>query len=133
MSRIPVVAAVLYRDGKIYATQRGYGPQKDGWEFPGGKVEIGETPEEAIIREIREELGVEIIPLEKLAEVDQDYPNISIHLVCFWSRILEGEPTLTEHEAAKWIGLSELENVEWLPADRMVIEAVRDKMQNNKN
>ena len=121
MDRIDVVAAVIKKDGRIFATQRGYGAQKDGWEFPGGKVEKGEDPRDALVREIREELEVEILPLEEICTVEYDYPNISIRLICFWAELVEGSPVLLEHEAAKWLEPDEIESLEWLPADRKIL------------
>lgn len=130
MKKIPVVAAVIRREGKIFATQRGYGPQKDGWEFPGGKVEIGEDPREALVREIREELRVDILPGTEIGVVEHEYPNISIRMQCFWAEIREGSPVLTEHENAKWISADELEQVDWLPADRKILPKIKEGMQN---
>ena len=121
MDRIDVVAAVIKKDGRIFATQRGYGAQKDGWEFPGGKVEKGEDPRDALVREIREELEVEILPLEEICTVEYDYPNISIRLICFWAELVEGSPVLLEHEAAKWLEPDEIDSLEWLPADRKIL------------
>ncbi|MBR2999940.1 MAG: (deoxy)nucleoside triphosphate pyrophosphohydrolase [Oscillospiraceae bacterium] len=130
MKKIPVVAAVIRREGKILATQRGYGPQKDGWEFPGGKVESGEDPREALVREIREELRVDIVPGVEIGVVEHEYPNISIRMQCFWAEIREGSPVLTEHENAKWISADELEQVDWLPADRKILPIIKEGMQN---
>ena len=119
--QIRVVAAVIRRDDKIFATQRGYGDYKDWWEFPGGKIETGETPEEALVREIREELNIGITVEELLTSVEYDYPEFHLSMDCFWCRIEEGEPVLLEHEAARWLSLSELRQVNWLPADIKVI------------
>ena len=130
MKKIPVVAAVIRREGKILATQRGYGPQKDGWEFPGGKVESGEDPREARVREIREELRVDIVPGAEIGVVEHEYPNISIRMQCFWAEIREGSPVLTEHENTKWISSDELEQVDWLPADRKILPRIKEGMQN---
>ena len=130
MKKIPVVAAVIRREGKILATQRGYGPQKDGWEFPGGKVESGEDPREALVREIREELRVDIVLGVEIGVVEHEYPNISIRMQCFWAEIREGSPVLTEHENAKWISADELEQVDWLPADRKILPKIKEGMQN---
>ena len=130
MKKIPVVAAVIRREGKILATQRGYGPQKDGWEFPGGKVESGEDPREALVREIRKELRVDILPEAEIGVVEHEYPNISIRMQCFWAEIREGSPVLTEHENAKWISADELEQVDWLPADRKILPIIKEGMQN---
>ena len=130
MKKIPVVAAVIRREGKILATQRGYGPQKDGWESPGGKGESGEDPREALVREIREELRVDIVPGAEIGVVEHEYPNISIRMQCFWAEIWEGSPVLTEHENAKWISADELEQVDWLPADRKILPKIKEGMQN---
>lgn len=127
MKRIEVVGAVIKKDGKIFATQRGYGDQKDGWEFPGGKVEPGEDPGDALVREIREELEAEILPLDEICTVDHDYPNISIRLTCFWAELKEGDPVLLEHEAARWLSLEEIDAVEWLPADREVVRKIKEQ------
>ncbi len=122
---VKVVAAIIKRGDMIYATQRGYGDYKDGWEFPGGKVEPHETPEQAIIREIREELLTDIKVGEKLITVEHDYPGFHLSMDCFWAELVDGEdPTLTEHEAARWLSKDELNEVNWLPADIKVVEAI---------
>ena len=128
MKRIDVVAAVIKRDKKIFATQRGYGEQKDGWEFPGGKVEEGEDFREALKREIREELKVEISPENEICSVEYDYPNISIRMTCYWAALVEGSPVLLEHEAARWLSEDEIETVDWLPADRLVLPFLTDQI-----
>lgn len=125
MGRIDVVAAVIRKDGMFFATQRGYGEQKDGWEFPGGKVESGEDFREALVREIREELSVEILPGDEICAVEYDYPNISIRMTCYLAELTEGSPILLEHEAAKWLSADEIEAVDWLPADRLVLPFLR--------
>ena len=122
MKRIEVVAAIIHHEGKILATQRGYGEFKDGWEFPGGKVEPGETPQQAIVREIREELEVTIRPERLVTTVECDYPKFHLTMHCFLASVTEGSITLLEHEAAKWLGKDELDTVAWLPAD---VEAVQ--------
>lgn len=122
MKRIEVVAAIIHHEGKILATQRGYGEFKDGWEFPGGKVEPGETPRQAIVREIREELEVTIRPERLVTTVECDYPKFHLTMHCFLASVTEGSITLLEHEAAKWLGKDELDTVAWLPAD---VEAVQ--------
>lgn len=122
MKQIEVVAAIILKDGRIFATQRGYGEWKDWWEFPGGKMEAGETPEEALKREIREELSTEIIVDELLCTVEYDYPKFHITLHCFLCSLLSDGMQLNEHEAAKWLGKDELDSVKWLPADLEVIE-----------
>ena len=123
---INVAAAVILQDDKILATQRGYGNYKDWWEFPGGKIEDGETPEEALIREIREELDVRITIGSYLEKVEYDYPEFHLSMVCYWCRIREGHLKLLEHEAARWLSLSELGQVNWLPADVLVVERIHD-------
>ncbi len=122
--QIKVVAAIIRRDDKVFATQRGYGNYKDWWEFPGGKTEPGETPEEALIREIKEELDTRIAVEEFLTTVEYDYPEFHLSMDCFWCRIEEGEPVLLEHEAARWLPLSELWQVKWLPADVLVVQEI---------
>ena len=104
MKTIHVVAAIIKRDGKIFATQRGYGDFKDGWEFPGGKVEPGETPEEALVREIKEELSADITVGDHLMTVETDYSDFHLSMACYWAELKEGsEMILLEHEAAKWL------------------------------
>ncbi len=125
MKQIEVVAAIILKDGRIFATQRGYGEWKDWWEFPGGKMEAGETPEEALKREIREELSTEIIVDELLCTVEYDYPKFHITLHCFLCSLLTDGMQLNEHEAAKWLGKDELDSVKWLPADLEVIEKIK--------
>ena len=122
---IRVVAAVIRDGDRIYATQRGYGEYKDGWEFPGGKIEPGETPEEALVREIREELAVTIEVGEKISTIEYDYPKFHLSMDCFWCRIVDGEIHLQEHEAARWLTKEDLAAVDWLPADRRLIAEMR--------
>ena len=126
MKTIHVVAAVI-RDGegRIFATQRGYGPYKDGWEFPGGKIEPGETPEEALKREIREELDAEIEVGEPAGRIEYDYPEFHLSMDCFFCVLLSGTPILKEHEAAKWLSREGLDSVAWLPADMSLIERLK--------
>lgn len=121
---IRVVAAVIREDGRVFATQRGYGNYKDWWEFPGGKIEPGETPEAAVVREIQEELGMKVAVDRFLTTVEYDYPEFHLSMDCFFCHIEEGELTLLEHEAAKWLPLGNLRQVNWLPADILVIEAI---------
>ena len=119
------VAAAVIRDGdKVFATQRGYGSYKDWWEFPGGKTEQGETSKEALIREIREELNTEIAVDGFLTTVEYDYPEFHLSMDCFRCHIKEGKLTLLEHEAAKWLPLNDLRQVNWLPADLLVVEKI---------
>ncbi len=124
MKTINVVAAVIRHGNKIFATQRGYGEFKDGWEFPGGKVEPGETPEEALVREIREELDTDIAVGERIARIEYDYPAFHLSMDCFWAEVLSGDLVLREHEAAKWLTGEELYSVDWLPADLELIDII---------
>lgn len=117
MKTVRVVAAIIIENDKVFATQRGYGEFKDGWEFPGGKIEPGETPEEAIVREIKEELDTEVEVIELLDTVEYDYPNFHLSMGCFICKIKSGDLVLKEHEAAKWLTKGTLGSVEWLPAD----------------
>ena len=124
--RIQVVAAIICKDREIFATQRGYGVYKDWWEFPGGKIETGETPEQALAREIREELAVEITVGDRLTEVEYDYPEFHLSMACYWCSVEKGHLTLLEHEAARWLQLRDLRQVKWLPADIQVLEAIEN-------
>ncbi|MBR5030980.1 MAG: 8-oxo-dGTP diphosphatase MutT [Muribaculaceae bacterium] len=122
---IEVVAAIIRDDkGRIFATQRGYGAMKDGWEFPGGKIEPGETPEQALKREISEELDTEIEVGQLLHIVEWDYPEFHLTMHCYWCRVKSGKLTLKEHEAAKWLSIDKLDTVNWLPADQEVVNEV---------
>lgn len=127
MKTIRVVAAVIHENGKIFATQRGYGAFKGGWEFPGGKVEEGETPEAALKREILEELETEITVGEWIDTIEYDYPEFHLSMDCFWCEIVRGRPVLKEHEAARWLDRESLYSVEWLPADVALIEKIKRK------
>ncbi len=122
MKQIEVVAAIIRKGNQIFATQRGYGDFKDWWEFPGGKMEAGETPEEALKREIREELSTEISVDELLCTVEYDYPKFHLTMHCFLCSLLTDALHLNEHEAAKWLTHEELDSVKWLPADKVVVE-----------
>ena len=122
MKQIEVVAAIIRKGEKIFATQRGYGEWKDWWEFPGGKMEVGETPEEALVREIREELSGEISVDELLCTVEYDYPQFHLTMYCYICSLLTEAIHLNEHEAAKWLEKDELDNFRWLPADLNVIQ-----------
>ncbi len=125
MKQIEVVAAIIRKDDKIFATQRGYGEWKDWWEFPGGKMEAGEIPEEALRREIWEELETRIVVENLVETVEWDYPQFHLSMHCYLCHVESGHLELKEHEAAKWLNKDELENVNWLPADVKVIEKVR--------
>lgn len=124
MKTIRVAAAVLRDGDKIFTTQRGYGEMKGGWEFPGGKIEPGETPEEAVKREIREELDTEIRVGELIDIVEYDYPSFHLSMDCFWCEVVSGHLTLLEAEDAKWLTKEELGSVAWLPADVSLIEKI---------
>ena len=129
MKTINVVAAII-RDGiRVFATQRGYGDYKDGWEFPGGKIEQGETPQEALAREIKEELDTEIVVGDLLTIIEYDYPKFHLSMQCFWCQIVEGTPVLKEHEAAKWLRKEELDTVPWLQADLTIIPTIVEELE----
>lgn len=125
MKTIEVVAAIIRRGDSVFATQRGYGEWKDYWEYPGGKVEPGESPEAALVREIREELDTEISVDSFITTVDYDYPSFHLTMHCYWCSILSGNLELKEHEAAKWLAPDELESVNWLPADLILLPFLR--------
>ena len=133
MKKIRVVAAVMKdKNNKnepiIFATQRGYGEFKGGWEFPGGKIEEGETPQEALKREIKEELDTEISVGDLIDTIEYDYSTFHLSMDCFWCRIVSGDLTLREHEAAKWLTKDNLDSVDWLPADVTLIEKIRGEI-----
>ena len=128
MKSIKVVAAIIEKDGKIFATQRGYGEYKDWWEFPGGKIESGETPEKALMREIKEELDADIAVGTYLLTVEHDYPKFHLSMDCFICTLQDEHIELLEHESAKWLSLDDLWQVEWLPADVQVVEAIEKRM-----
>ncbi len=132
MKTIRVVAAVICDDinkkRKIFATARGYGELKGRWEFPGGKIEEGESPQEALMREIDEELETEISVGALIDTIEYDYPAFHLSMDCFWAEVAEGELVLKEHEAAKWLSREELDSVDWLPADITIIEQIRSEM-----
>ncbi|MBR6831875.1 MAG: 8-oxo-dGTP diphosphatase MutT [Fibrobacter sp.] len=124
MKHIEVVAGIIKDGDKIFATQRGYGEFKDGWEFPGGKMEPGETPQQALARELKEELAIDVNVGNFLCTVDYDYPTFHLTMHCFYCSVIGGELTLLEHEAAKWLKMTELHSVNWLPADVEVVAAL---------
>ena len=128
MKTINVVAAIILKDNKIFATQRGYGEFKGGWEFPGGKVEVGESPENAIVREIKEELDTSIKVNEYFDTVEYDYPAFHLSMKCYLCHIVEGDLVLKEHEAAKWLTRDNLHSVDWLPADHELIPIIENKL-----
>lgn len=127
MKSIRVVAAIIKHENEILATERGYGEFKDWWEFPGGKIEAGETPEEALIREIREELDTDIKIVRPVIDVSYDYDTFHLSMRCFLCTLAGKGLTLLEHEAARWLTAEELDDVRWLPADGAVIDAIRDQ------
>lgn len=127
MKTIRVVAAIIKNNGKIFATQRGYGEFKDGWEFPGGKIEEGEIPEEALAREIKEELDTEISVGKLLTTVEYDYPKFHLSMDCFCCSVVSGKLVLKEHEAARWLLPGELRSVDWLEADAGIIELLEER------
>ncbi len=130
MKIIRVVAAVIRDKDKIFATARGYGEFKGGWEFPGGKIEEGETPQKALVREIKEELEAEIAVGELINTIEYDYPNFHLSMDCFWAEVVSGKLVLKEAEAAKWLSKDELDCVEWLPADVTLVEKIQKALSN---
>lgn len=122
---IEVVAAIIFQDGKLFATQRGYGEWKDWWEFPGGKIEPEETPKEALKREIREELATEIEVGDLLTTVEYEYPQFQLTMHCYLCSIISGQLSLLEHEDARWLAMNELDSVKWLPADVEVVRTLK--------
>lgn len=133
MKVVNVVAAIIAAEDKegrkiVFATQRGYGEFKGGWEFPGGKVEAGETPEQALAREIREELDTEIEVGEYLDTIEYDYPTFHLSMRCYWCTVKSGNLVLKEHEAAKWLAKETLDSVAWLPADITIIDKIHERM-----
>ena len=124
MKQINVVAAVIIRDGKVFATQRGYGEFKDWWEFPGGKIEAGESPQQALVREIREELDATIEVGELLQTVEWDYPTFHLSMRCYLCSVISGSLTLLEHEAAAWLDREHLHSVKWLHADDVILDEI---------
>ena len=128
MKTIHVVAAVICHEGRVFATQRGYGAYRGYWEFPGGKIEPGETPEDALVREIREELAVRIAVDAPACRGEYDYPEFHLSMQCFWCSIVFGQPKLLEHEAARWLGRAQLDSVDWLPADRIILPEIQARL-----
>lgn len=128
MKKIEVAAAIIRKGDMIFATQRGYGEFKDGWEFPGGKLEPGETAEEAIVREIKEELAADIKVGHLFETVEYDYPQFHLTMHCFICELVSDDIVLKEHEDARWLGRSELDTVEWLPADKGLIQNLKKEI-----
>ncbi|SDB45380.1 8-oxo-dGTP diphosphatase [Pseudobutyrivibrio sp. YE44] len=133
MKTVKVVAAVICDSiqdkNKIFATARGYGDFKGGWEFPGGKVEAGETPQEALVREIHEELDTKIKVGKLIDTIEYDYPTFHLSMDCFWSEVMEGHLELKEHEAAKWLTKETIDDVAWLPADITLVDKIKAEMK----
>lgn len=125
MKIIKVVAAIIVQDGKVFATQRGYGEFEDGWEFPGGKMEYGETPQEALKREIKEELDTVVAVSELVDTVEYDYPQFHLSMKCYLCNVVTGTLKLCEHKSARWLGKEELNSVRWLPADIALVERLK--------
>ena len=128
MRHINVVCAVIRDGSKIFTTERGYGDYKDWWEFPGGKIEEGEKPEEALVREIREELAADITVGNYITSVDVTYPEFELTLTAYWATVADGHLTLLEHEAARWLTVDELDDMQWLPADRVIVNLLKIMM-----
>lgn len=126
MKTIQVVAAVIRDENRVFTTQRGYGDLKGGWEFPGGKIEKGETPQQALVREIEEELDTEIKVEEYIDTIEYDYPTFHLSMQCFWCRVVEGHLVLKEAEDAKWVSATDIDSVDWLPADILLINQVKE-------
>ena len=129
MKRIEVVAAIIRKGNCVFATQRGYGDYKDWWEFPGGKIEPGETPEKALIREIKEELSTDISVDEFLHTIDYDYPKFHLTMHCYMCSLLSEALHLNEHEAAKWLNREDIHSVNWLPADEIILPMILDQIK----
>ena len=129
MKRIKVVAAVIKRDDMIFATKRGYGDFKGWWEFPGGKIEEGETPPQALVREIREELTAGIEVGDLIRTIEYDYPDFHLSMDCFWARVVSGQLELKEADDAKWLTLDDIDTVKWLPADRELIKYIKESFE----
>ena len=132
MKTVRVVAAVISSEDKIFATARGYGEFKGQWEFPGGKIELGETPQEALAREIQEEIDVKIEVGDLIDTIEYDYPSVHLSMDCFWCNVIGGEITLKEAEDARWLSENELYSVDWLPADMELVEKIRGILELEK-
>ena len=128
MKEIQVVAAIIIRDGKVFATQRGYGDYKDWWEFPGGKIEEGESPEEALVREIREELRADIRVGGLFETVEYDYPKFHMVMRCYLCEMISEDVVLVEHESAKWLGREDIDSVQWLPSDIEIVKRLKNEI-----
>lgn len=126
MKTVEVVAGAIFKNGKVFATQRGYGEYKDGWEFPGGKIEPLETPEQALLREIKEELGIQIKIDRLIKTVEYDYPNFHIKLHCFKAELIGKDPVLLEHEDSLWVDSTTIDTLNWLPADLEIIPDIKN-------
>ena len=131
MKSIEVVAAIIRKEDKVFATQRGYGEFKDGWEFPGGKIEPGESAKAALAREIKEELNSEIVVERLIRTVDYDYPEFHLTMYCFLCSIESGTLELKEHESSKWLTADTIDSVDWLPADLVVIDDIKEIIKQN--
>ena len=129
MKTVHVAAAVIKSNHKIFATQRGYGEFKGGWEFPGGKIEPGERPEDALKREIREELNTEIEIHNPVGTIEYDYPNFHLTMKCYWCSVVSGTLELLEYEAARWLNKGELYDIPWLPADLELLETIKSELE----
>ena len=125
MKTVKVVAAVIRCEDKIFATARGYGDFKGQWEFPGGKIEPGENPQQALVREIKEELDTEIAVGELITTIEYDYPAFHLSMACFWCSVVSGELVLKEAQEARWLSVDQLNSVKWLPADIEIIETIK--------
>ncbi len=133
MKTVNVVAAIICDDyankKKVFATQRGYGDYKDGWEFPGGKIEEGETPEAALVREIKEELATDILVHDLIRVIDYDYETFHLHMHCFWATVKSGNLSLLEHEAARWVTVDTIDELDWLPADEELVKEIKKELR----